>query len=125
MLEYSGPIHYLTHHEVINEENQSTPLGIVFNASANYNGQVLTNFWAKGPDLLNNPLGIVMRFREERFVKVGDIKKMYHSVKYGYHISTKWLERNKLLLNLLEGKLRFDIGRFFCCLLFAARSLLR
>ena len=37
---------------------------------------------------------------------------------YGYHISTRWLEQNKLLVNLLEGKLRFDIGRFSCCLLF-------
>ena len=81
MREYSGPVHYLSHHEVINKEKQSTPLRIVFNASANYKGQILNDFWAKGPDLLNNPLGIVMRFREEQFVMVGDIKKMYHSVK--------------------------------------------
>ena len=79
--QYNGPKHYLSHHEVINEEKLSTPLRIVFNASANYKGQVLNDFWAKGPDLLNNPLGIVMRFREEAHAIVGDIKKMYHSVK--------------------------------------------
>ena len=31
--------------------------------------------------MLNNLLGILLRFREERYAIAGDIKKMYHSIK--------------------------------------------
>ena len=35
---------------------------------------------AKGPCLLNQLLGILLRFRLEQFAFIGDIKKMYHSI---------------------------------------------
>ena len=41
----------------------------------------LNKFWAKGPDLLNNLLGVLIRFRENRIVISGNIRKMYHAVK--------------------------------------------
>ena len=44
-------------------------------------GQVLNEYWAKGPDLLNNLFGILVRFRENEVAFVGDVKKMYHTVK--------------------------------------------
>ena len=44
-------------------------------------GHVLNEYWAKGPDLLNSLLGVLIRFRENEVALVGDIKKMYHSVK--------------------------------------------
>ena len=37
-------------------------------------GHVLNEYWAKGPDLLNNIL-VVLRFREYVVAFVGDIKK--------------------------------------------------
>ena len=37
-------------------------------------------YYAKGPDMLNNLLGVLMRFREERAAFVGDISKMFHSI---------------------------------------------
>ena len=30
--------------------------------------------------MLNNLLGVLLRFREERFTVIGDISKMFHSV---------------------------------------------
>ena len=78
---YKGPTHYIAHHEVLKPESKSTPVRIVFNSSANYMGHVLNEYWAKGPDLLNNLLGILIRFRENRVAFIGDIKKMYHTVK--------------------------------------------
>ena len=36
---------------------------------------------AKGPDLLNNLLGVLIRFRENRIAISGDIRKIYHAVK--------------------------------------------
>ena len=62
---YKGPTHYIAHHEVLKPESKSTPVRIVFNSSANYMGHVLNEYWAKGPDLLNNLLGILIRFREK------------------------------------------------------------
>ena len=81
MMEYKGPVHYLSHHEVLKQDSKSTPCRLVFNASAKFRGQVINDFWAKGPDLLNNPLGILIRFREREHGVAGDISKMYHSVK--------------------------------------------
>ena len=78
---YKGPTHYIAHHEVLKPESKSTPVRIVFNSSANYMGHVLNEYWAKGPDLLNNLLGILIRFRENKVAFSGDIKKMYHTVK--------------------------------------------
>ena len=78
--EYKGPIHYISHHEVLKPDSKTTPVRIVFDSSANYMGHLLNDYWAKGPDLLNNILGILVRFRENPVAFIGDIKKMYHTV---------------------------------------------
>ena len=80
MHSYSGPVHYVSHHEIVKPDSKSTPCRIVFNASANYKGHSLNSYWAKGPDLLNNLLGVLLRFREGSVGVTGDVKKMYHSV---------------------------------------------
>ena len=77
---YDGPVHYISHHEVLKPESQSTPCRIVFNSSAKYKGHILNDYWAKGADLINNLLGVLLRFREEEVPIVGDISKMYHAV---------------------------------------------
>ena len=79
-MNYNGPIYYVSHHEVVKPESQSTPCRIVFNSSASYMGHNLNDYWFKGPDLLNNLLGILLRFRQDNVAFAGDIKKMYHSV---------------------------------------------
>lgn len=77
MCGYKGPVYYI--HEVLKPESSSAPLRI-FN-SASYVGQKLNDFWAKGPDILNGLLGVLLRFRQEKIAIAGDISKMYHSVK--------------------------------------------
>ena len=78
---YKGPVHYIGHHEVLKPDSKSTPVRIVFNSSVNYMGHILNEYWAKGPDLLNNLLRVLIRFRENKVAFIGDIKKMYHTVK--------------------------------------------
>ena len=80
MASYKGPIHYIAHHEVLKPDSKSTPVRIVFNSSANYKGHILNDYWAKGPDMMNSLLGVLLRFRENEVALVGDIRKMYHSV---------------------------------------------
>nr|XP_058940528.1 uncharacterized protein LOC131768833 [Pocillopora verrucosa] len=77
---YRGPIHYIFHHEVLKPDSKTTPVRIVFNSSANFMGHVLNEYWAKGPDLLNSLIGILIRFRENEIAFIGDVRKMYHTV---------------------------------------------
>ena len=77
---YKGTKYYIAHHGVFKPESTSTPLRIVFNTSAVYGNVSLNDCLAKGPSLLNNLLGVLMRFRSYKFAFVGDIKKMYHSI---------------------------------------------
>ena len=78
---YSGPVHYLSHHEVLEPDSLSTPCRIVFNASTTFQGQCINDYWAKDPDLLYNLLEVFLRFRENRFAIIGDIKKMQHTIR--------------------------------------------
>ncbi|XP_068229104.1 uncharacterized protein [Palaemon carinicauda] len=80
-LDYKGPIFYLPHHAVYKTDSSSTPVRIVFDAAASYQGISLNDLLAKGPDVINNLLGILLRFREGKIGVVGDIKKMYNTVK--------------------------------------------
>ena len=78
---YQGPIFYLSHHEVLKPDSTSTPCRIVFNSSAKFANHILNDYWVKGPDLMNNLLGVLLRFRENTVAVAGDVKKMYHTVK--------------------------------------------
>ena len=78
---YRGAVYYIPHHEVMKTESVSTPMRIVFNSSASYMGQKLNDYWAKGPCVLNDMLTILLRFRENWIAIVGDISRMYNSIK--------------------------------------------
>lgn len=64
LLTYDGPVSYLSHHEVFKPEFITTQCRIVFNSSTSFKGNVVNNYWEKGPDLLNIISGILIRFRE-------------------------------------------------------------
>ncbi|XP_033099500.1 uncharacterized protein LOC117103114 [Anneissia japonica] len=80
MRRYKGPVHYIAHHGVPKPDSKSTPFRIVFNSSASYHGHILNEYWGKGPDLNNNILAVLLRFRRDNVALVGDTKKIYHSV---------------------------------------------
>ena len=77
---YKDPMFYLSHHAVLNPNSKSTPCRIVFNSSAKFKGYSLNDCLAKGPSMLNDILGILIRFREKEVAFVGDISKMFHSI---------------------------------------------
>ena len=77
---YDGSIFYIPHHEVIKSSSISTPMRIVFNSSASFKGCVINDYWAKGPSVMNDMLGILIRFRQSVVAIAGDIRKMYNSV---------------------------------------------
>ena len=67
-------------HEVIKEESQSTPIKTVFNSSASFPGHRFNDYWAKGLCVVNDMLGVFLRFRENYVAIAGGISKMYNTV---------------------------------------------
>ncbi|XP_033127836.1 uncharacterized protein LOC117125439 [Anneissia japonica] len=78
---YHGPVHYIPHHAVVRPERASTPIRIVFNSSSVCEGSSLNNHWCKGPDLLQNLMGVIMRFKEFKVAIAEDISKMFYRVR--------------------------------------------
>ena len=79
--EYEGPIWFLDHHDVPKENSASTPYRLVVNTSLHHNGLCLNDILMKGPNSLNNLFSVLLNFRRHNVALVGDIKKMYHSIK--------------------------------------------
>ena len=59
---YKEPVHYIAHHEIVRPE-KTTPIRIVFNSSASFQGHRLNDYWMKGPDLLNSLFGVTLRLK--------------------------------------------------------------
>ena len=80
MANYHGPVFYLDHHAVYKPDSKSTKIRIVFNPTSSFMGHVLNDYWAKGPDVINSLVGVLLRFRTGLYAYAGDILKMYHAV---------------------------------------------
>ena len=50
-------VHYICHNAVLRPDKKSTPVRIVFNSSASYQGHKLNDYWMKGPTDLKNRIG--------------------------------------------------------------------
>ncbi|CAC5358792.1 unnamed protein product [Mytilus coruscus] len=75
-----GRVWYIPHHGVYHSQKPDK-IRIVFDCSATYMGVSLNKQLLQGPDLTNNLLGVLIRFREEKVAILGDIEAMFHQVK--------------------------------------------
>jgi len=75
-----GKTWYLPHHPVFNP-NKLEKIHIVSDCAASFEGTTLNKQVMQGPDLMNDLLGILLRFRERRIAVAADIKAMFHQVK--------------------------------------------
>ncbi|XP_064638288.1 uncharacterized protein LOC135494306 [Lineus longissimus] len=75
------PLYYLPHHGVYRPDKPSTPLRIVFDPASRFQGVSLNSFLYKGPNLIGNLLGVLLRFREDLIAIVGDISKMFLQIR--------------------------------------------
>ncbi|KFD65639.1 hypothetical protein M514_22234 [Trichuris suis] len=74
-----GRIWYLPHHAV-RHALKPGKLRVVFDASATYGGASLNTLLSKGPPLLNDLCGLLIRFRRYEVPVSADIDRMFHQV---------------------------------------------
>uniref|UniRef100_A8PHY5 Uncharacterized protein n=1 Tax=Brugia malayi TaxID=6279 RepID=A8PHY5_BRUMA len=71
-----GIIHYLPHHEVLTPSKSTTKLRIVYDASAHHKGfKSLNEVLYRGPVMLPDLVGVILRFWMMRIVITTDIEK--------------------------------------------------
>lgn len=56
-------------------------LRVVFDCAAKSNGTPLNDKLLKRPDLMNDLLGVLLRFRQDKIAIVADIEAMFHQVR--------------------------------------------
>jgi hypothetical protein len=71
--------YYLPHHGVTNPKKPGK-LRVVFDAAAQHHGHSLNSKLLSGPDLANNLVGILMRFRRGVIAMSADVEGMFHQV---------------------------------------------
>ena len=71
---------YLPHHPVMNP-NKPDKVCVVFDCATRYNGVSLNSQLLQCPDLTNNLVGVLIRFREEPIAVMADIGGMFHQVR--------------------------------------------
>ena len=69
---------YLPHHPVISPSKSK--IRVVFDCAAKHQRVALNNKVLQGPDLTNNLLGILLRFRQYPVAVSADIEAMFHQV---------------------------------------------
>lgn len=64
----------------VRNPNKPGKIRMVWDAAAVVEGISLNSMLIQGPDLLQNLLSIIFRFREKQFAIVGDIREMFHQI---------------------------------------------
>lgn len=72
-------IWYIPHHGVYHPKKPNK-IHVVFDCSAEFKGETLNKHLLQGPDLTNNLVGVLFRFRQEPVAFMCDIESMFHQV---------------------------------------------
>ena len=78
--EQVGKVWYIPHHGVT-QPSKPGKVRVVFDCSAEFGGTSLNKQLIAGPDLTNQLVGVLTRFREEHIAYMADIEAMFHQVR--------------------------------------------
>jgi len=70
---------YLPHQAVVTDKKPGK-LRVVFDCAARYMGESLNDKCLQGPNFTNKLLDVLLRFRQDPYVIVGDVQAMYYQV---------------------------------------------
>ena len=76
----AGKCCYLPHHAVYHP-NKPGKIHVVFDLSVEFLGTMINKALLSGPDLTNQIVGVLLRFREEQIAVSGNIEVMHHQGK--------------------------------------------
>lgn len=77
---WSDQFWLLPHQEVERPDSTSSPIRIVFDSSAAFEGVSLNDALEKGPNYLNDLFQVLIGWRENRVAYCGDIRKMFNMI---------------------------------------------
>lgn len=75
----SSDVWYLPHHAVLNPKKPGK-FRIVYDCAAKFLGESLNDKCFRGPDMNNNLLHVLLRFRQHHFAFSADVEAMYYQV---------------------------------------------
>ena len=75
-----GKLWHIPHHGVYHHKKPEK-LRVVFDCSAQFRGASLNDELFQGPNLTNNLVGVLVRFRQDQVAVMGDIYSMFHQVR--------------------------------------------
>ena len=104
---------YLPHFGVYHPKKKDK-IRVVFDSAAESNGVSLNKLLLSGPDLTNNLLGVLLRFRQDPVALVGDIEQMFHSFKvkeeFGDFLRFLWYKDNDPNGAITEYRMKVHIS---------------
>ena len=75
----TGKTWYIPHHAVYHP-SKPDKISVVFECSAEFEGKSINEELLPGPDLTNQIVSILIRFREEKVAVIADVESMYYQV---------------------------------------------
>ncbi|XP_078483450.1 uncharacterized protein LOC144743487 [Ciona intestinalis] len=107
-----GWVNFIPHSGVYNPHKPGK-IRVVFDCAAEYQGMCLNDVLLQGPDLLNNLVGILCRFRKETVALSVDIQGMYHQFyvneKFRDFLRFLWWEENDPNKAVCEYRMKVHI----------------
>ena len=75
----NGRVWYLPHHGVYHPLKPEK-IQVVFDGSSEYRGRSINKELLAGPDLTNQTVGTLIKFRQDKVAFVADIEKMFFQI---------------------------------------------
>ena len=85
----------------------------VFDSSAKHQGVSLNDVLLTGPDLINNLIGVLLRFRREMVAVTADVQHMFHCFivreDHRNYLRFFWYENNDINKKLIEYRMKVHV----------------
>ncbi|CAG2230743.1 unnamed protein product [Mytilus edulis] len=103
---------YLPIFGVYHAKKQSK-IRVVFDSAAKYNGLCLNDILMKGPDLTNNLVGVLLKFRKGKVAAIADVEQMFFNFEvneeHRNYLRFVWFKDNTVTEPLTEYRMKVHV----------------